>query len=68
MTNQYLDTIQLAERTGIAASTWEKRRLSGQTPTYLKVGRRVLYNLQEVQEWLAQHRRHSTSDIGGANV
>lgn len=60
----YVDTAELAAATGIAASSWEKRRLSGDTPPYLKVGRRVLYDLRLVGEWLEKHRRVSTSDQG----
>ncbi len=62
----YVDTNQLAAQTGIAASTWEKRRLSGDTPPYLKIGKRVLYDLETAHKWLAAHVRTSTSDQGGA--
>ncbi len=62
----YVDTAQLAATTGIAASTWEKRRLSGDTPPFLKIGKRVLYNLETVYGWIDAHTRTSTSDEGGA--
>jgi predicted DNA-binding transcriptional regulator AlpA len=58
----YLTTHQLAERTGIASSTWQKRRLSGDGPRYVKAGRSVLYRWQDVESWLLQHTRTSTSD------
>lgn len=58
----FLDTHQLALRTGIAASTWNKRRLSGDSPPHVKIGRRVLYRWSDVEAWLEGKLRHSTSD------
>lgn len=62
MTTQYIDTERLAELTGIAASTWSKRRLTGETPPFRKVGRRVLYLWSDVEAWLDGCVRQSTSD------
>ena len=62
MDAKYLNTRQLAEHTGIAASTWNKRRLTGDGPSYIKAGRRVLYRWSDVAAWLAGHARNSTSD------
>lgn len=60
--DEYIDTDRLAELTGIAAITWAKRRLSGETPRYLKIGRRVLYRWSDVKTWLDGCVRTSTSD------
>jgi len=59
---EFLDTHGLALRTGIAASTWTKRRLTGDTPPFAKIGRRVLYRWPDVEAWLASRIRTSTSD------
>jgi len=59
---EFIDTPRLAALTGIAASTWTKRRLTGDGPPHLKVGRRVLYRWQDVETWLAAKARQSTSD------
>lgn len=59
---EYLNTHQLAERTGIAASTWTKRRTSGDGPRYIKAGRRVFYRWPDVEAWFAKQVRTSTSD------
>lgn len=62
MVNTYLDTASLAEKTGISESTWNKRRLTGDGPSYIKAGRRVLYRWSDVETWLDNMLRTSTSD------
>ena len=39
-----------------------KVRIAGGGPPYAKVGRIVVYDLDEVDEWLAGRRRRSTSE------
>lgn len=51
-----------AEYLGLATQTLAKLRLSGDSPPYFKVGRRVLYERNELDAWLALRRRKSTSD------
>jgi len=62
---RFVNTKQLSAIIGIAESTLEKRRLSGDTCPYIKLGSRVLYDLDAAFEWLENHRRQSTSDNGG---
>lgn len=62
METTLIDTGTLALRTGIAASTWNKRRLTGDSPPHVKIGRRVLYRWSDVEAWLDSKLRHSTSD------
>lgn len=63
MESQYIDTKQLAARTGVSASTWNKRRLTGDGPIFIKAGQhRVLYRWQDVEAWLLKQARKSTSD------
>lgn len=57
-------TSEAAEYCGSSASTFEKLRLFGGGPRYLKLGRRVVYSLTDLDEWLASKRRSSTSDPG----
>ena len=49
---------------GSSASTFEKLRLKGGGPVYSKIGRRVVYRLSDLDEWLSVNRRRSTSDKG----
>jgi predicted DNA-binding transcriptional regulator AlpA len=60
--SQYVDTRELAKLTGVSASTWNKRRLTGDTPPFVKIGRSVRYHVPVVVAWLAHHQRSSTSD------
>jgi hypothetical protein len=56
----YLDTKEAARRCGLSASWLAKLRLTGGGAPYLKLGRRVLYEGQEFEQWLGSHRRQST--------
>jgi hypothetical protein len=58
----YITTTQLADRTSVAASTWTKRRLTGDGPPFVRVGSRVIYRVEDVEVWLAARSRTSTSD------
>ena len=60
--SKYLTTRDLEKYTGISASTWNKRRLTGDGPEFIKVGRTVLYPVNAVDAWLGARTRRSTSD------
>jgi len=47
-----LDSPEAAEYLGISVSTLSKRRVDGDGPKYLKLGRRVVYDTRDL-EWLA---------------
>lgn len=50
---------------GFSASTLAKMRLRGDGPPYTKAGARiVIYDQAELDKWLAENRRRSTSDDG----
>jgi excisionase family DNA binding protein len=53
-----------AKYLGLAPQTLAKLRWSGDSPPYFKVGRRVLYERDELDAWLEQRKRRSTSDTG----
>lgn len=59
-----LSTPDAATYCGSSASTFEKLRVFGGGPAYLKIGRRVVYALEDLDAWLATKRRSSTSDAG----
>jgi predicted DNA-binding transcriptional regulator AlpA len=54
---------ELAALTGISVSYFNKLRVTGGGPPFRKVGRRVVYGLADVEDWLAARRRSSTSDM-----
>jgi len=56
-----------AEYVGLSASTMAKLRMSGDGPPYSKAGARVVvYDRDDLDRWLDQRRRLSTSHTGGA--
>ncbi len=64
--DELIDTAELARRTGTGQSTWVKRRITGATPPFLKIGRSVRYRWGAVIDWLGRHERLSTSDARAA--
>jgi hypothetical protein len=60
-----LSTPEAASYCGSSASTFSKLRLFGGGPTFIKLGRRVVYDPADLDVWLAAHRRNSTSEQPG---
>lgn len=62
-TTRLLMTPPLAAlRLGVSAGTLAKWRHYGGGPPYYKIGSRVLYDCGELDAWVAQRRRGSTSE------
>ncbi len=57
-----VDTYRAAELIGMSKRTLEKWRSEGNGPPFLKLGRRVLYSVADLEEWLRSRRRRSTSE------
>lgn len=57
-----LPVSEAARYTGLSKSTLDKLRISGGGPTYLQLGRRILYDVADLEAWLTSKRRSSTSD------
>lgn len=57
-----------AQRLGLSVSTLNKLRVFGGGPIFLKLGRRVAYDLADLDSWLESKRRRSTSDDGSQGV
>jgi len=56
---------EAAEYLGLSSSTLAKMRLRGDGPPYSKAGPRVvIYDLADMESWLAARKRLSTSDEG----
>lgn len=53
-----------AAYTGLSVSTLNKLRVFGGGPVFLKLGRRVAYDVADLDRWLETKRRRSTSDTG----
>jgi predicted DNA-binding transcriptional regulator AlpA len=61
-----LRTPATAEYVGLSDSTLEKFRLTGDGPKFVRIGvRAVGYRIEDLDAWLAERVRRSTSDTGG---
>ena len=58
-----LSTAQAAEYLGLGKSTLDKLRIAGGGPPFIKIGSRVLYDVDDLDAWLVQHKRASTSSL-----
>lgn len=63
--SQVMRTAEAAEYCGSSASTFEKLRLTGGGPVYSKIGRRVVYRVEDLDAWLTANKRRSTSQQEG---
>ena len=57
----YLSVDETSKLLKISISTLARFRQSGDGPTYIKLGRRVLYAESDVSQWLAARRFRSTA-------
>jgi predicted DNA-binding transcriptional regulator AlpA len=51
-----------AKLVGLSASTLAKLRLNGNGPIYCKLGRRVVYRPEDLDQWLQSRITRDTSD------
>jgi len=63
-TKRLLGTPEAAKYLGLAVQTLAKMRVSGDSPPFYKLGRQVLYDRSELEDWVAARKRRSTSDSG----
>jgi predicted DNA-binding transcriptional regulator AlpA len=63
---RHLRPPEAAEYIGFSQSKLAKLRVHGGGPVFIKAGRLVLYDVEDLNAWLAERRRTSTSD-GGAS-
>jgi len=59
-----MDTTEAAAYAKLGKSTLDKLRVLGGGPHFLKIGRRVIYDIADIDDWLSSHRRRSTSETG----
>ncbi|MGM4877047.1 helix-turn-helix transcriptional regulator [Bradyrhizobium sp. 956_D2_N1_5] len=59
-----VDTHGAAKHIALSASTLNKLRVYGGGPRFYKLGRRVAYDLADLNSWLDGRRRQSTSEYG----
>jgi predicted DNA-binding transcriptional regulator AlpA len=64
-TRKFLRPREAAAFLGVSPATLAKRRCYGQPPAFAKLGASVVYDVADLERWVAQARRTSTSDGGG---
>jgi predicted DNA-binding transcriptional regulator AlpA len=57
-----LRTPKAADYLGYAESTLEKKRLAGDGPPFIRLGRAIVYDTRDLDAWLAARRARSTSE------
>jgi hypothetical protein len=58
----YRDTRGASHHSGLSKSYLEKLRVVGGGPPFIKVGKAVRYKLADLDTWLAEQKRGSTSE------
>lgn len=61
---RYLRTPEAARYVGLSIRCLEKHRIYGTGPRYSKIGRRVLYRVEDLQTWVDAAAKASTADPG----
>ena len=65
LTNCRLKPTQAADYLGLKPSTLAKWRVLGEGPIYAKLGRKiVVYEIDDLDQWVAGQKRSSTSEAG----
>jgi predicted DNA-binding transcriptional regulator AlpA len=62
MTETFFSPRQLANKLDISEPTLARMRCHGSGPRYKKLGRSVKYRWSDVEQWLAECERQSTSE------
>lgn len=57
-----LPATEAAKLVGLSESTLAKLRLNGNGPVFCKLGRRVVYRLADLEQWLQSRTARDTSD------
>ena len=58
-----IPVVEAAAFLGVSKSWLDKKRVDGGGPAYLKIGRRVVYDLNDLEEFGASKRLRNTSDL-----
>ncbi|MEH7907465.1 helix-turn-helix domain-containing protein [Rhizobium ruizarguesonis] len=68
MSSKKMKTADAAAYIGKSASWLNKTRLTGVGPVYLKIGGGVLYDVEDLDVWLAGKRRTAVYDFANDNA
>ena len=62
LAHRRLRTPAAADYLGYAESTLEKKRLTGDGPPFIRLGRTIVYDTRDLDAWLLTRRARSTSE------
>ena len=62
LAHRRLRTLAAANYLGYSKSTLEKKRVTGEGPPFIRLGRAVVYDTRDLDAWLVARRATSTSD------
>ncbi len=65
---KHLNQIELSRRWSLSPRTLERWRWLGLGPAYLKIGGRVVYQLEDIQAFEAQSRASMKRDLAPASL
>ncbi|WP_375210090.1 helix-turn-helix transcriptional regulator [Hyphomonas jannaschiana] len=60
----FLSISDVSELLAISESTLARFRQTGDGPAFVKAGRRVLYDKQQVDKWISERTFNSTTEHG----
>ena len=64
MNEQYLTTEQLSQLLPFSQSYLRQLRVSGDGPSFVKLGKKVVYRVSDLEAWLSRHKsQKSTSQV-----
>ena len=66
LVHRRLRTPAAADYLGYSESTLEKKRLTGEGPPFIRLGRAIVYDTRDLDAWLAARRARSTSEATAA--
>ncbi len=65
MATDYMTAKEAAEYLRSSPSTLAKRRLFGGGPKFCRIGKAIRYRQADLDNWMAESARRSTSDVNG---
>lgn len=66
--NEFLTTEEAAQQLGLKPNTLEVWRHQGRGPIFTKLGRSVRYRQEDIENFIENCRRCSTSEKGGWDI
>ena len=61
-TNVRLTVMEAAKYVRLSKGTLDNLRTTGGGPRYIKLGRKVIYDRTDLDQWLEDHKQNSTAD------